>query len=329
MAKNVSRWIPAVAVPAVIIVAGAVVIPLSANAAPNLPTKSAEQVLALLASSDEDSFSGTFEVTSDLGLPSIDTGSSEDNLDLLTGAHEARVFVGGTDKARVQVLDSLAERDVIRNGEDVWLYSSDENTVVHATTAAAGSPEEQDPTAVASKLVAALEPTSTLTVTTAQTVAGRDAYTLVLAPKSTDTLIGSISIAVDAETGLALSVGATARGESDPAWQVAFSSLDLATPSAGLFDFTPPVDATVKEQAAPTGPTGDAPDHEIIGAGWETIVSVTVGAELAGSEQFRQLSTAVDGGRLIHTALVNVLVTDDGKVLAGSVPAATLEAAAE
>jgi hypothetical protein len=166
-------------------------------------------------------------------------------------------------------------------------------------------------------------------VTTAQTVAGRDAYTLVLAPKSTETLIGSISIAVDADTGLALSVGATARGENDPAWQVAFSSLDLATPSAGLFDFTPPADATVKQQKTPTKTTGDAPDHEVIGTGWESIVSVTAGDELATSPGLRQLSTAVTGGRLIHTALVNVLVTDDGKVLAGSVPAATLEAAAE
>jgi len=329
MTKNLSRWIPAVAVPAVIVVAGAVVIPMSANAAPNLPTKSAEQVLALLAGCDEDSFSGTFDVTSDLGLPSIDTGASENNLDLLTGSHEARVYVDGSDRARVQVLDNLAERDVIRNGDDVWLYSSDENTVVHATAASAEERDVQDPTALAEKLVAALEPSSILTVTTAQTVAGRDAYTLLLAPKSTETLIGSISIAVDAETGLALSVGATARGENDPAWQVAFSSLDLATPSADIFDFSPSADATVKEQKAPSKPEGEAPDHEVTGTGWESVVSVTVGSDLASSPELRQLSTAVDGGRLIHTALVNVLVTDDGKVLAGSVPAATLAAAAE
>lgn len=40
------------------------------------------------------------------------------------------------------------------------------------------------------------------------------------------------------------------------------------------------------------------------------------------------LTTAVDGGRLLSSALLSVLVLDDGRVLAGAVPAATLTAAA-
>ena len=42
----------------------------------------------------------------------------------------------------------------------------------------------------------------------------------------------------------------------------------------------------------------------------------------------RRLTTAADGGRVLHTALVNVLLTDDGRVLAGAVPVSSLESAA-
>ena len=41
---------------------------------------------------------------------------------------------------------------------------------------------------------------------------------------------------------------------------------------------------------------------------------------------FAQATTAVPGGRLLHTALVNVLVTSDGRVFAGSVPLERLQA---
>jgi hypothetical protein len=123
----------------------------------------------------------------------------------------------------------------------------------------------------------------------------------------------------------------TARGEGEPALSVAFSALDLATPSASVFDFTPPTDATVKEAKQPTAPNArpDAPEHSVTGTGWASVVEISAGAGIADSAQLKQLSTAVDGGRLVHTALVNILVTDDGKVLAGSVPLATLQSAAQ
>jgi len=41
-----------------------------------------------------------------------------------------------------------------------------------------------------------------------------------------------------------------------------------------------------------------------------------------------ELTTAVTGGRVISTALVSVLLTDDGRVFAGAVPSERLQAAA-
>ena len=52
------------------------------------------------------------------------------------------------------------------------------------------------------------------------------------------------------------------------------------------------------------------------------------GFALDGTALYEQLTTPVDGGRLLSSALLSVLVTDDGRVLIGSVPTDTLLATA-
>ena len=140
--KNSARWLPAIIAP-VLIAAGAITIPAVANAASTPPSKTAQQVLAMIAGSKDAAYSGTLEQTSDLGLPqlpSVGPGSSSTGsdaasqvLDLLTANHTARVFVDGPKKERLQVLDRLAERDVVRNGSELWTYDSKANTATHAT----------------------------------------------------------------------------------------------------------------------------------------------------------------------------------------------------
>jgi len=41
------------------------------------------------------------------------------------------------------------------------------------------------------------------------------------------------------------------------------------------------------------------------------------------------VTDAVDGGRALTTTLVSVLITDDGRIFAGSVPVERLQAAAQ
>jgi hypothetical protein len=50
--------------------------------------------------------------------------------------------------------------------------------------------------------------------------------------------------------------------------------------------------------------------------------------ELDGAALYEQLTTEVPEGRLLSSTLLSVLVTDDGRVLAGAVPADVLRAAA-
>ncbi|MBF4572564.1 outer membrane lipoprotein carrier protein LolA [Herbiconiux sp. VKM Ac-1786] len=374
MARNQKRWAVAIAAPAVVavVVAGGV---LATSASADLPEKTPEQVLELAAQADVQTFSGTVEQSSDLGLPDLSgfggagagsgsggSGSSSDGsgtaadqglspesaLELLTGSHEARVYADGSDKLRVQVLDQLAERDVVKNGDDVWLYDSSDDSAVHTTLPARGdasadaSSGEATPGAVptpadiAQRFLAAVDPSTDVSLGADTTVAGRDAYDLVLTPRTDATLVGSVSIAVDSETGMPLQVEVLARGESSPAFEIGFSDLSLDIPSAELFDFTAPEGTTVTEKALPT--KGDVPEASaahpepvVTGEGWASVVELPIGtdtADLTSSPMFSQLTTKVDGGSLLQTTLVSVLLTDDGRVFAGAVPAEALQSAA-
>ncbi|WP_314145880.1 DUF2092 domain-containing protein [uncultured Leifsonia sp.] len=339
------RWLPAVAVPAAI-AAGAIVAPLAAGAA-DLPEKTPAEVLKLVAGSDTRAFSGTVEQTSDLGLPSIPktSGSSADSsaastLELLMGDHTAKVYVDGPEKVRVQLLDQLAERDAIRNGSDIWLYDSTGEKATHVTlpahdsTSARRDATATTPSALAQRFLAAVDPSTSVTLGSNTNVAGRDAYDLVLTPKTSATLVGSVSIAVDGATGIPLRVQVVARGASDPAFQAGFTSFSDQAPAASVFSFTPPKGATVTEQSPKSGEHRDVgADRKpvVTGEGWATIVSLPAGsapAALTADPLVARLTQPVDGGRALSTSLVSVLVTADGRVLAGSVPISALQSAA-
>jgi outer membrane lipoprotein-sorting protein len=389
------KWLPAAVVPAVIAV-GALAVPLQAGAAVDLPEKTPEQVLAMIGGSTVQALSGTVEQASELGLPKQPATGPSTNvgtaaaLELLTGSHTARVYLDGPTNVRLQIMDRLAERDLVRQGNTVWLYNSADNTATHLTLpdglAAAhpgtshpgtshpgtseGPTDLQTPAQLAKRMLAAIDPGTAVTVGTDTTVAGRSAYDLVLTPRSSGTLVGEVSIAVDSQTGLPLKVEVQARGQAEPAFRVAFTDLSLAAPNADVFAFTPPAGATVTEQALPPlgamnpgavkpgamnpgaimpeGMTPGAitpgdlqarkdaaasmvPPVTVDGDGWDAVVELpagTVPAELRSDPLFAQVTTAVPGGRLLSSALVNVLLTDDGRVFAGSVPAERLQTAA-
>ncbi|MGA1836236.1 DUF2092 domain-containing protein [Herbiconiux sp. 11R-BC] len=374
MARKWQRWIPAMAAPVVVaaVVAGGA---FASSASADLPPKTAQQVLELAAQANVQAFSGTVEQSSNLELPDLSSvpggastsgtsgsssggaaGSADSTtsavttaLGFLTGSHSARVYTDGSN-GRVQILDQLAERDAVRNGSDLWLYDSSANSVVHSTlpsgstgadasSTASPSPDVETPAQLAQKFLDAVTPSTDVSLGADTSVAGRSAYDLVLTPRSSDTLVGSVSIAVDSETGMPLSVEVLDRSSSAPAFSVAFSSLSLDTPSADVFAFTPPAGATVTEQALPgTGHDATAPDAgsahpkpTVTGSGWDAIVSLPLGSStssLTSSPLFSQLTTPVDGGSVLQTTLVTVLLTDDGRVFAGAVPVEALQAAA-
>lgn len=355
------RWAPAAVVPAVIAV-GILAAPMGASAVVPLLAKTPAQVLALLGNAPGTALSGTLEQTSDLGLPQLPSypgkGSATDPagtalLELLTAPHMARVFLDGGGGKRIQVMDPLAERDLVSNGQDLWFYNSADNTATHLALPA-GSPggHKADasmlptPDAIAQKLLAALDPSTNVSLGADVQVAGRSGYNLVLTPRSTQTLIGSVSLAVDGATGLPLAVTVRARGQDQPALRIAFTQLTLGAPDAALFTFTPPAGATVRQLGAAAlppksgqgipgisggGPGTDSGRPAVTGSGWDTVVQlpgVDIASIMASVPLLAQGAQSVDGGKLLSTSILNVYLTDDGRVFIGSVPLAQLQAAA-
>jgi len=207
-----------------------------------------------------------------------------------------------------------------------------------------GTAVPQTPGELASALLSAVEPTTTVTATDNVEVAGRTAYQVVLTPDDPTTLVGSATLTVDSETGVPLKVVVAAKGQADPAVSVGFTSVDFSAPSSDVFAFTPPAGADVTEVPAPTGDDarahhadGQAPEKTVLGSGWSTIVGLAPSATREpaptgdaaddSSALLDQVLTPVDGGKVLQTSLVSVFVGDDGRVWAGAVDADALEAA--
>jgi hypothetical protein len=412
--------VPAIGVP--VAIAAAVLVPLQATAAVDLPDKTVEEMIEFAKASDVDAFSGTIEQRSELGLPDLgaltggaggsggeaddaDAAASaglEDLIALATGSFDAKVYLDG-DQARLQVLDRMAERNVYLGPDEAWFVDSETETATRLTVPAdadldaieadleaeaerladeakakaeAELPDgEQLPTPqqLLDRALDRLDETTEVLVGTDGRVAGRDAYELVLEPRTDETLVGEIRVAIDGENGAALAASVTARGASDPAFSTGFTEVSFSAPDASVFAFEPADGFTVTEEELPI-PTieeweqwkadaearaegddgvapdahGDLPEPVVHGEGWATVIEMDAAAAMAaiaehsaeaggggsgdvaegpGQEQLAEasaaleaLTTPVDGGRALQTSLLSVLITDDGRVLAGSVP---------
>jgi outer membrane lipoprotein-sorting protein len=337
-----------------------------ASASPSLPTRTAAQLLASVAQSSGTPLSGTVVETARLGIPALPQaeGAAISPTALLAGSHTAHVWYDGADKARIALVGPLAETDFVRNGRDVWIWTSGANTAQHyqlpaakpgIAAAAPGTAESVTPQKAAAQALAAVDPTTKVTVDGTASVAGRSAYELVLVPKDTRSLVGDVRIAVDSKTGVPLRVRVYARGtHTRPAFETTFTSVSLRKPGAAVFRFSPPPGAKVTNSGTPGGARkpdakAGAPDKsapKVIGTGWTAVVELSgvslptsspTGRDNRGSASdqlgaLRKAMTPVQGafgsGQVLRTKLVSLLLLDDGRLFVGSVTPAVLEQAA-
>ncbi|SDT38628.1 LolA family protein [Actinoplanes derwentensis] len=383
------RWLVPSAAAIVVIGGGAAAGTIVANAEPGLPERSAAQLLVDLQGAEIDGLSGTVVQSSDLGLPGIAgllgnvQGSGSGGLtSLISGSNTARVWYAGEQKARFALLGTSGETDVIRNGTDVWVWESSANTGTHFKLPAGKAGDKQEapasevpttPQAAADAALAAIDPTTAVTTTGAAQVAGRDAYELVLSPKDTDSLVGQVRLAIDAQEHIPLRVDVYAKNTTKPAFRVAFEQISFDVPADEQFTFNPPPGAKVEEGTAPAAALEhqgkpDSAEAEkaltearkggdglkVVGEGWTTILVTEGGPSKAELEKvtgdaksesgegadaakmaedflgtFQKVSGSWGTGRLLSGSLFTVLLTDDGRVLAGAVtPEALYKAAA-
>lgn len=173
-----------VAVPvavAAVIAAGVGLVPaLAADSPPDLPTLTAEQVVAKALGSEAQTLSGTVSVSADLGVPSQllaaagaggaaaaggvapggpgSSGGSEGSngsgssaaapeaklAQLLGGDHTLRVAVDGPDRQRIGLIEQLAGYELVRNGDQVWAWDSSSNEAVHLTAPQGTRPDHRE-----------------------------------------------------------------------------------------------------------------------------------------------------------------------------------------
>jgi outer membrane lipoprotein-sorting protein len=260
------RRLLAWSVPAALAVAVAAVaavpklVPAGADPVPNLPDITPAQLLVKAATANVSTFSGHVTLDANLGLPDLGSFGVMDGtgLDLLSGSHTASVWADGPQHVRVEMDAPAAENDWIRNGTDLWAWNSRDQSVTHATVpadSAAGAdsavPTPPTPDQLAQDLLAKVDPSTAVSVRTPAFVAGRPVYELVLTPRSANSTVQEVTLAVDAATGLALDAKVVAKSTATPALEVGFSDISFDQPPASEFDFTPPPGATVTEATGP------------------------------------------------------------------------------
>jgi len=347
------RWAVPGAALLIALGSGVAVNALHASADATLPARTPAQLLADIQSAQLDAGSGTVVETADLGLPQLPGGTggsgSSDLSSMLTGSHTLRVWYSGPDKARAALLGSLGESDVIANGTDMWIWSSSSNKAQHTKLdhgpgrpAVDPSRPPTTPQQAADQILAALDPTTAVSTEDTVVVAGRPAYDLVLRPKDSGTLIGSVSIAIDGQRHVPLRVQVYPRGAASPAFEIGFKQVSFTRPDDAVFAFTPPAGVTVTENAPDSGGTPGQPKTAVIGTGWTSVLAVRTGAlggsgggsggkpDIAGSilSRLPSVSGSWGSGRLLTGTLFSALITDDGRVLVGAVPPQRLLAAA-
>jgi hypothetical protein len=179
------------------------------------------------------------------------------------------------------------------------------------------------PEELAARLLAAADPTTEIAVLPEVNVAGRAAYNLMITPRTEGTLIGSVAIAGDGQSGLPLSVELKARGQEEPAFKLAFTSLSLEAPDASLFAFSPPPGATVKEMEVPAHGTEQSP-----GRGTESGVVPDRAAPDAVAPDAVAPEAAAPGHRDPNGGLPRPTVTGSGWASVVEFPASTASAEA-
>lgn len=272
--RKASRFIVPAAVAGVAAATIGLVPALAASGDPDLPEITAQQLIEKIAASDTQTLSGTFRISTDLGLPldGLASGlgggggsSSADPADRLTelvsGTHTLRVAADGPERQKLTLLDGSDEYSLIHNGDDVWAYDSKSNEVFHekapADAAAKGQEHEKQfpgtPKQLADEVLKAAGDTTSITVDGTAKVAGRDAYQLVIKPKQSGSTVESVKIAVDAANGTPLKFTLASVEGGKPVVDAGFTKVDFGKPAASDFAFKAPEGAKVTEGAAEKG----------------------------------------------------------------------------
>jgi hypothetical protein len=224
MTSRRARWaVPAGAV-AVVAAVTAASMATAAAASPALPARSPAQLLSALAghAAAPPQMSGTVVESAALGIPQLPGQQDPSSpLSMMSGSHTIKVWYSDPAHFRLALPVPLGETDVIRNGGTGWVWQSSSDSVQRVmlparpggvpaspATGAGSAPASLTPQQAAQRLLRAVGPSTGVTSGPTTTVAGQDAYQLVVAPKDSRSLVGRVVFEVDAQhPGVVLGTG--------------------------------------------------------------------------------------------------------------------------
>jgi outer membrane lipoprotein-sorting protein len=312
------------------------------EAPPALPAIGADQLVESVLTAEVPALSGSVELENNLGLPIPGLPGSMGGD--MGGDSGVRVYADGNGRGRLSVPDRHGETTVVNDGKTLWVWSSEDQSVLKVPNADGhGQPPETkvaDPATAARDLVDAMQADSTVDVDGTARVATRPVYQLVLTPKPTErTLLREVRVSVDSQTRVPLQLEVLANGQADPALKVGFTEFATGPQDPGLFRFTPPEGATVSEHepgeergAKSPGQLFSELDLKTVGKGWDTVLTGKLPegalsmaeAEGGPGQLLGSIGKEVHGdfgtGWVISTKVGTALFTEDGRVAIGAVP---------
>jgi outer membrane lipoprotein-sorting protein len=287
-----------IAIVAVFVVTGVTVglVEARAQGEPHLATITPTQLLANVAqhAGDVSAVSGDVSWKNDvLGLSMLSFGGqgSGDLMALLSSGSGRAWIQGG--KARFEIQGAIGDTTVVGDSTSVWVYTSAGNTATEYTLPA-GSKATQggeqsgtkqsvqtaatDPVAAVDSFIQKLAPDATLAVSDQVTVAEQSCYVLSLIPKATNTVFGSVQVAIDSKTYVPLKLDVYAKGMVKPVLTAGFTSVSYSKLADSTFAFTPPPAAKVEHKtlalpAAMAGKSGTGSDLRPDGASDQSSMS--------------------------------------------------------
>ncbi len=287
-----ARWaVPAGGVAVTAAVVAGLQIP-SAQASPTLPARTPAQLLAEVSTDASlPPLTGTMVESTSLGLPQLpQIGGATSLSSLLTGSHTIKIYYQDARRFRVSIPEPESEVDLIRNGSTAWLWNSTQNSVTKFSLPADGKGKVAHlkaalpstpltPQQAADQLLKAVGKTTVVSVEANVMVAGEPCYQLVLAPKDHRSLVGQVTIAVDAKYGVPLRVQVFAKHATSPAFQFGYTAIQFVAPASANYHFTPPPGATVVNASGGSGTSAGGKESGPSGFGsygtsWLTVVEL-------------------------------------------------------
>jgi outer membrane lipoprotein-sorting protein len=274
------RTLVIVAIVALVAVAGLTVglTTTYAQGEPELATITPAELLAdvIQHAGDTAALSGDVNWKNDLlGLSLLSFGGqSSGDLTALLASGSGRIWIQDG-RARFEIQGAIGDTTIVADSGSVWVYTYATNTAteyaieggtepIQGAREDTATPSSQttvtDPIAAIDDFVQKLAPVATLAVSDQVNVAGQTCYVLSLIPQATNTILGSVQVAIDSETYLPLKIDVYAKGTTKPVFSAGFTSISYAEVADSVFAFTPPPTAKVEHRVLtlPVSLTGEA-----------------------------------------------------------------------